>query len=291
MVKKIIFIINPASGVFKKENIVEFIKSRLDISLFEPYFEFTQGPGHATELSKKWVKEDASIIVAVGGDGSVNEVARGMVGSDVVLGILPAGSGNGLAHHLNIPTNHKNALDVIHTGKSIKIDTGKINGHLFLSIAGIGFDGLVAKKFKQSKLRGFVSYLKIVAEEYPGYKPKRYTLELNDEVIDTRALFISFANSDQFGFNTSIAPDAKIDDGLLDIVIANKPQIFELPYLASLLYWRKIENSKYITARKTACLKIKSKKRRWVNVDGEAVKMAKEIIVKVNPLSLNVIVP
>jgi diacylglycerol kinase family enzyme len=133
--------------------------------------------------------------------------------------------------------------------------------------------------------------LRIVAETYPAYKPKKYRLVFDDREIRTRALFITLANSDQFGFNTSIAPGAKIDDGLLDVVIAAKPNIIELPYLASLLYWRKIEQSKYINTIKTKSLTIQTRRKRWVNIDGEPVKLGKKIDVVIQPQSLNVIVP
>lgn len=289
--KKAVFIVNPASGVFSKENVGELISGRLDRTKYVSEVIFTERPGHATEICKEQVGRGVDVVVAVGGDGSVNEVARGMVGTDAVMGIIPAGSGNGLAHHLNIPILRKNALDVINRGNTVRIDTGMINEHLFVSIAGIGFDGLIAKRFEKSKLRGFVSYLKLVAEEYPTYKPKKYHLEIGGEVIETRALFIAFANSDQFGFKASIAPRAKIDDGLLDIIIAKKPQIIELPYLASLLYWRMIETSKHIETRKTEELTIRTGKNRWVNLDGNPVKLGKTLHVKIIPRSLNIIVP
>lgn len=289
--KRIVFIVNPASGVFSKENLGEIIRSRLDYQLYEPEIMLTEGPGHATEICKEEIKRGTEVVVAVGGDGSVNEVARGITGSEVAMGIVPAGSGNGLAHHLKIPISRKNAIDVINLGKIIKIDTGMVNDRLFVSIAGIGFDGLIAKRFEHSKLRGFVGYLRVVAEEYTSYKPRKYRLEFNGQVVKTRALFIAFANSDQFGFNTSIAPGAKIDDGLLDVVIVDKPQIIDLPILASLLYWRKIEQSKYITTIRTRELKIITRSKRWVNIDGEPDRMGGNITVGIRPLSLNVMVP
>ncbi|MBN2174546.1 MAG: diacylglycerol kinase family lipid kinase [Bacteroidales bacterium] len=289
--KKLFVILNPVSGVVKKDNILQQILEFTDPRKYEVSFSFTEGPGHATELCAEKVKEGNEVIIAVGGDGSVNEIARGLVGSESKLGIIPAGSGNGLAHHLKIPTNYKKAIEVINQEKVIKIDTGSINNKLFVSIAGIGFDGLVARKFAKAGRRGFLSYLKIVTEEYPGYRPKKYTLEMNGKIVETRALFITFANSDQFGYNTSIAPGAKIDDGFLDVTIMQKPPIIELPLLASLLYWRQIDKSRFIEIYKTTGLLLKTKKKRWVNIDGEPVKMEKELQVKIHPQSLNLIVP
>lgn len=289
--KRVIFIVNPKSGIFNKENIYETIGSSLDTRKYTYDIEFTEKPGHAIEISRHYAVSGADIVVAVGGDGSVNEVAQSLVGTEVALGIIPAGSGNGLAHFLKIPLNHKKAIELINNGKIDKIDTGSINGHFFVSIAGIGFDGLVARKFSEENFRGFMAYIKVVAEVYPRYKPKKYTLYLKGQTIKTRALFIAFANSDQFGFQAAIAPDAKIDDGLLDITIMEKPSLIEIPLLAGLLYWRKIDKSKFIHIYKASEVIVKTRKSRWANIDGEPKKLDKKLEVKVHPRSLNLLMP
>lgn len=289
--RKIVFIVNPVSGVGAKGNIERIVGDNIDGSKFSYSIEYTKGPGHATQLCFGHVENGTDIIVAVGGDGSVNEIAKVIAGTPVILGIIPAGSGNGLAHHLKIPKQISQAIEIINKGKVLKMDTGLINNKLFVSIAGIGFDGIVARKFAESKRRGFLTYLRIVTEEYPRYRPRKYTLHFNGNTIKTKALFITFANSDQFGYNTSIAPGAQVDDGLLDITIMRKPLMIELPFLASLLYWRRIDISKHIEIYKTSELTLKTRRKRWVNVDGEPVKMKKKISIKVNPQTLNVIVP
>ncbi|MEZ5198517.1 MAG: diacylglycerol kinase family lipid kinase [Bacteroidales bacterium] len=289
--KKLVFIVNPASGVHKKNNITAIIEESIDRSKFDYSIERTTGPGHATEISRAQVEAGVDIVVAVGGDGSVNEAAKGLVHSQAVLGIIPAGSGNGLANFLKIPTNYRKAIEVINQQNVAKIDTGSINEKLFVSIAGIGFDGLVARKFAESKRRGFLSYLRIVTEEYPNYKPKKYKITYDNNEINTRAMFIAFANSDQFGYGTAIAPNARIDDGLLDVCIAAKPPIIDFPVLASLLYWRKIDKSKHLELFKASEIIVKSKKKRWVNIDGESMKHGKKLFIKVHPNSLNIIVP
>lgn len=289
--KQIVFIVNPNSGVFSKDNIHDVITSNLDNQQYNFEVNFTKGPGHATELSSEWASKGADVIVAVGGDGSINEVAKGLVGTESALGIIPAGSGNGLAHHLKVPLIRKKAIDVINAGKTKLIDTASMNEHLFVSIAGIGFDGKVARKYSQEGFRGFIAYLKVVTELYPGYKPKKYRIEFEDKVIKTKALFVAFANSDQFGFQTSIAPNAKIDDGLIDVAIVKKPQLIEIPYLAGLLFWRKIDRSNHIQLFKTKSVTVKTKRNRWANLDGEPIKAGKKLHVNVNPNSLKVIIP
>ncbi len=289
--KEIVFIVNPVSGVLKKNNISDLIESNLDHSKFSYSIAYTEYPGHATEICREKASSGTDIVIAVGGDGSVNEIARGLVGTETILGIIPAGSGNGLARHLKISTTFRKAIDVINEQKIIRIDTGSINDRLFVSIAGIGFDGLVAARFAKNKKRGFLTYLRIVTELYPGYRPRKYSITYDGKLIKTRALFITFANSDQFGYHTSIAPEAKVDDGLLDVIIMQKPMMIELPFLASLLYWRKIDSSKHTEIFKASELIIRTKKKRWVNIDGEAEKLGKKLKVKINPHSLNVLVP
>lgn len=289
--KKLTFIINPISGVFSKDRVVSAIETYLDKNKFEYSIEFTEGPGHALEICDRKTGQGAEIIVAVGGDGSVNEIARKLTDKNVQLGIIPAGSGNGLAHHLNIPFSYRKAIEVINRGKSLKIDTGSINDVFFISIAGIGFDGIVAREYAKYKRRGFLTYLKVVTEEYVNYRPRRYTIEVNGEVLKRKALFISFANSDQFGYGASIAPTASVDDGLLDVIIMKKPMVIELPILASLLYWKKIDLSRQFEIIKARELIVKTRRKRWVNIDGEPIKMKKKLLVKVHPQSLNIIVP
>lgn len=289
--KRILFIVNPISGVSKKGLLVKHIEATIDKSKFEYTILYTEGPGHATKICEAYTAMETDMIVAVGGDGSVNEVAKGLVGSSTALGIIPAGSGNGLAHHLKIPVNSKKAIEIINQHKVIKIDTGSINEQLFVSIAGIGFDGFVAQKFAQKSRRGFLTYARIVAEEYPTYKPLNYKIEINEKLINTKALFIGFANSDQFGYGTSIAPHAKIDDGLLDVIIMQKPSVIEIPLLASLLYWRKVDLWKNMEIIKASELTVEMEDERWVNLDGEPKLLGVKLHIKVAPQSLNIIVP
>ncbi|MFC2100654.1 diacylglycerol/lipid kinase family protein [Bacteroidota bacterium] len=291
--KKILFIINPISGVstpFRK-NILDQINNKINREIYDHQIVFTEKAGHACKLTINAIKEGYKIIVAVGGDGSINEIARVITGTDVTLGILPTGSGNGLAHHLSIPINISRAIEVINKCRTIKIDTANINDLFFLSIAGIGFDATVAQKYAQEKRRGFLSYFKIITLEYPRYKPKKYTLTIDGKKIKTRALFISFANSDQFGYKTTIAPDAKINDGFIDVCLVKKMPLIATPFLAPLIFLKKANRSKYIKIIKAKEVKLTMRKGKKINLDGESVDVSRKIKLKVNPLSLKVIVP
>ena len=239
--QKIIFIANKNSLARHKLSIEEPIARLLDTNIFSIEIQYTEYHGHAALLSKLAIDDGANIIVAVGGDGTVNEVAGPIIGTGVTFGVVPMGSGNGLARHLNISRNIEKSLTLISAQKTTLIDTCSVNNKRFVSIAGVGFDAHVAKLFAKSARRGFLGYSRIVANEFLKYKSKNYHLKFdNGEEIFQRALFIAFANSNQFGYNTTIAPEASLVDGLMDICIVDKPKIYNLPSIANLLLLRKI---------------------------------------------------
>jgi YegS/Rv2252/BmrU family lipid kinase len=289
--KTILFIINPISGRRTHTYISETIRSGIDKHKYHVKISITESAGHAQQLSREAVEKGTDIVVAAGGDGTINEVASQIIHTETTLGIIPIGSGNGLARHLGIPMTAKKAVQLINKGRTTAIDTASINGKAFVSIAGIGFDALVARKFSDNKKRGFFSYLRIITKAYYSYNPKKYALHFDDgNQFTVRAFFISFANSNQFGYHTSIAPQAKLDDGKLDVCIVQKPRLFEMPLIANLLFLKQIHRSPLVEIIPAKHLIVKQKKR-WINLDGEAVKMKKKLKIEVSPLSLNIIIP
>jgi len=287
---KALFIVNPFSGVGRQKGIEKFLAKELDQNKFEYSLVYTERPHHATELCKEAVNNNFKLVVAVGGDGTVNEVARPLVDTNIPMGIVPSGSGNGLARHLKIPIDPKKAIELLNRFKSKKIDTVKVNDQFFVSIAGVGFDAFVAKKFSGQKRRGFLKYAQIALREYFRYNPSKFTITIEGKRFEKRALFISIANSDQFGYNTSISPQAKIDDGMMDICIMKKVPMWKTIFLAPLLFSRKIDSSSYLEIIRAREADIKQKKKR-INLDGESVKMSKSLHFEVNSKSLTVIVP
>jgi YegS/Rv2252/BmrU family lipid kinase len=291
--KQVCIIVNPVSGV-KRNRQTEFrqlVASCLDSDRFSPEVHFTRFPGHGKLIAREALEAGAGFIVVAGGDGSINEVAEVIAGTEAVLAIIPAGSGNGLAHHLKIPFRKKDAIDLLNHGRILTIDTCAVNGKLFASIAGIGFDARVARQFAKSHRRGFMTYARIVLKEYLHYKPLRYHLELDGENIDVEAFFVSFANSSQFGYNTRIAPQASITDGLIDVCIVRKPPVKALPEIAMLMFRQEIDRSKYIEIYRASNIRVKRKKGRTVNIDGEPVRIGRKLHIEVRPASLKVIVP
>ena len=291
MKKKIIFIINPISGHHNKNNFPNLVEKHIDKNQYEYSIVFTEYAGHATELTMKAIEDNFDYIAAVGGDGTINEVAKCFIGKRQILFIVPLGSGNGLARHLELPFKPERLIkEVINKGKVYKIDTAVMNDIPFISIAGIGFDALIADYFAKDENRGFMTYAKLVTEKYPNYRQKEYTLILDDEkTIECKPFFVTFANSSQFGYNAEISPKASVQDGLIDVCIFKKPTILEVPIVATYFLAKQIDKSNFIDIYKAKKIKVTRKVAEVANIDGEAVELSKDITVEIIPLSLNIL--
>ncbi len=290
MKDKILFIVNPISGVGKQKKIEKAVEKYLDKSKFDYKIAYTAYPHHATAIAIASVIRDYDIIVAVGGDGSINDCVKGLFSTDAALGIIPTGSGNGLARCLNIPLHIEDAIETINNKKIVEIDTINLNNTVYASIAGIGFDALIAKEFSKVHTRGFQPYLKLVLQYYPTYTQKHYKLEIDNKIIETQALFISFANSTQFGFDTEVAPHAELNDGLIDVVVVKKPPLPLLPWTAQLLFFKNFDMSIYVDTYKAKKVKVFNEKSIGVNIDGEYMEFNGDLEFEVIPSSLKVIV-
>ena len=291
MKKKIIFIVNPISGHHNKNHFPNLVESSIDKNKYDYTIVFTEYANHATELTMKAIEDRYEYIAAVGGDGTINEVAKCMIGKEQTLVIIPFGSGNGLARHLGLPFKvEKLVKDVINNGRRYKIDTATMNGVPFISLAGIGFDAMIADYFAKDENRGFLTYAKLITEKYPNYRQKEYTLIMDDKTtIECKPFFVTFANSSQFGYNAEISPKASVQDGLLDVCIFKKPNILEVPIVATYFLAKQIDKSNFIDIYKAKKIQVIRKVDEVANVDGEPVEMSKDIIVEIKPLSLNVL--
>lgn len=291
MKKKIIFIVNPISGHHNKNHFPNLVESSIDKNKYDYTIVFTEYANHATELTMKAIEDGYEYIAAVGGDGTINEVAKCMIGKEQALVIVPFGSGNGLARHLGLPFKVEKLIkDVINNGKKYKIDTATMNGVPFISLAGIGFDAMIADYFAKDENRGFLTYAKLITEKYPNYRQKEYTLILDDKTtIECKPFFVTFANSSQFGYNAEISPKASVQDGLLDVCIFKKPNILEVPIVATYFLAKQIDKSNFIDIYKAKKIQVFRKVDEVANVDGEPVEMSKDIIVEIKPLSLNIL--
>ena len=295
MVKqKIIFIINPRAGIGYYKKINHLLKKQLDVSKYDYELVSTQYQGHGQVLSMEAVENGAAVVVAVGGDGTINEIARALVGTEVVFGFIPTGSGNGFAHHLRIPINISKAIKVINEQQITAIDTLKINEKTCVNIAGMGFDARVAELFDQSPKRGLLPYLYFVISSFFTYKSRTYVVEANGEKKEHTAMLASVANSSQWGFNVKISPQASITDGYADICFVEKPPLYSLLYRAAQLLTGNIHrNKKAMSIYRFAKCVIYEKENanQPFHIDGDPKERQARLEVEVLPKSLKIIVP
>lgn len=287
---KICFIVNPFSGMGKQKKIEKLIKQNLDQNQFDYEVVYTKAPKHATTLSAEAIQNGADIIVAVGGDGSVNEVAQGMIGSRAILGIIPTGSGNGFARHFQIPFNPAEAIKVLNQRHDQWIDTVMINHQSYLGVAGIGFDANVSLAFSNLEKRGLAAYLRVIFNELPHYQPQEYHLIVDGTPMHEKAFLICFANTQQYGNNAFIAPNAKIDDGFLDLIIWKEFPPHAAPKLVHDLFTKHMENSKYTKTMR--CQEVILKKPlNALHIDGEPMDCAEDVYIRILPSSLKILTP
>lgn len=287
----ILFIINPISGGRGKLRIPDFIDQYLDKEKFSPNFVFSEYVGHAGELADEAATKNFDVIVAAGGDGTINEVASKVLKHKKILGILPLGSGNGLARFLRISKNLRYALSLINNFKVDEIDTAEFNNKCFFNLAGMGFDAHLSSVFSKDKKRGLSGYVKLGFKEVFNYKAQTYLINIDGAQYTRKAFAISIANSSQYGNDVYIAPNASVKDGLLDVCIIKPFPIIKLPLLGYVMLRGKAETSDMIEIIKGKNIKITREKAGAVHVDGEPLQMGTEIHAVVNPLSLKVIVP
>jgi len=285
------FIVNPFSGVSQKQNINELIKNNLDLSLFEYDLVFTEAPLHAQEIAQRSVNENINSVIAIGGDGTVNEVASALRHTTVSLGIIPGGSGNGFAMHLGIGRNIQKAISHLNLAKETIIDTCTINDEFYINLAGVGFDASVAYFTKQSSSRGFKVYFNTAMKEAMKYENMTYKISYDDVVIEDKFLSINVANASMFGYNFRIAPLANLHDGLLDVVMIKDAS--KARYITSV--WRflnsTIHKSPIVELKKTKSLIIESDKPMHYHRDGEGAISADKLSFSIQPLSLRLLVP
>ncbi|MFY0654194.1 MAG: diacylglycerol kinase family lipid kinase [Cyclobacteriaceae bacterium] len=283
--KKILFVVNPISGVKKKISVETLLDQHLDSNKFDHKIHYTTCRGDAIEQSKKAVAGGIDAVVAVGGDGTINEVAQGLIHTNVPLGIIPRGSGNGFANYFRIPHDPVGAIEVINKSNTQTIDTGLMNDKLFLSVAGLGFDARVATAFDSFSQRGLLSYMYISALEYFKFKAKKYSIDINGSTIKSDAFLLTAANSSQFGNNAYISPEAKIDDGLLDLVILKPANPISALGVSLRLFKGTLHKSKYCEIHRTKELTI-SHIDTEAQIDGEPILVSEKTSISIQPSSL-----
>lgn len=290
MKKKIIFVINLISGTSSKAGIPDIIDRELDKQQFDYEIVTTQYAGHATEIATKAKNDGIDIVVAIGGDGTVNEVARAIVHSNTALGIIPCGSGNGLARHLLLPMNVHKCIELINTCEIRDLDYGIINGYPFFCTCGMGFDAFISQKFAEAGKRGPITYAENILREGLKYKPETYILEDESGTHKYKAFLISCANASQYGNNAYIAPQASMSDGLLDVVIMEPFDAFEAPQVSIDMFNKTLDRNSKIKTFRCRKLHIHRNSPGAIHYDGDPVTTGEDIDVELQPKGIKIIV-
>lgn len=290
MKKKIVFIINPNSGTATKAGIPHLIENRLDRSLFDYSITETKYPGHATETAREAVLKGTDIAVAVGGDGTVNEVGRALVHTQTAMGIIPCGSGNGMARHLMLPMEAGKAIDIINTCEIHTLDYGLINGMPFFCTCGMGFDAFISMKFAEAGKRGLITYMENVLKEGLKYKPETYEIEDETGTKQYKAFLVSVANASQYGNNAYIAPQASMSDGLLDVIIMEPFDVLEAPQISIDMFNKTLDKNSKIKTFRTKKIHITRSSPGLIHYDGDPIMTDANIDISIESKGINVIV-
>ena len=284
------FIVNPISGTTDKSRIVRLIPAYMDAQRFDVRILYTQFKGHAARIARQAVDQGVAVVVAVGGDGTVNEVARCLIHTRTALGIIPCGSGNGLARHLFIPMNPEGALQVLSTCSIEALDYGMINDTPFFCTCGIGFDAFVSSMFAKSERRGLLTYIENTLREGLRYKPDTYEIEIDGEKQHYKAFLIACANASQYGNNVYIAPRASMSDGLMDVTIMEPFTMLEAPQIAIQLFNKTIDQNSRIRTFRCKSLRIHRSQPGVIHFDGDPKEEGTDISVSLEPKGIRMVV-
>ncbi len=300
--KNIAFIINPISGNQEaqsaKRKLPKLIMQLLDKEQWLPNIAFTEYAGHATEMAYQYARMGFDAVVAVGGDGTVNEVAKGLIkgnglpvtGYGTALGIIPMGSGNGFARHLNIPMRPNKAIEMINHSEPISVDYGLANGKVFVSTCGTGFDALIADHFAGSNKRGFMTYVQNVLKDAFSYEPQTYHIVGDGLDVTHKAFLITFANANQWGNDAMIAPKASVQDGKMDIMLMSSHALLVSASLALRLFAGSIDDSHFMDTLRAKEVTLEREEVAPFHIDGDPVEMPKDIHIRIISDGLKVLV-
>ena len=291
MAYKIKFIVNPFSGTSNKSNIFTLINETIDKEKYNFDVEETIHAGHAITIAQECIENGYDIVIAIGGDGTVNEVASSLKGSKTALGVIPGGSGNGFAMHLGMGRNIVKSIKKLNNVKIIDIDTCTINGHFYVNVCGLGFDAKIAYLTKRSKVRGFWQYIKTVLKEARSFRPSHLEMEIDGKKISGNYISAVFANASMYGYYFTVAPGAKLTDGILDIMLIKEAPIYRYFLEAYRFLNRSLHKSKLTEVHSGKLIKIKAQVPTYFHVDGEGIDATQDFEIKINPKSLKAIVP
>ncbi len=290
MKKRIVYLVNPISGTQRKQGIARLAEELTNKDLYDVEVHYTAYAGHASVLATDAVEHGVDVVVAVGGDGTVNEVARALVHTPAALAVVPCGSGNGLARHLHIPLNVREAIGIINAGNVKPLDYGTINDRPFFCTCGVGFDAFVSQKFAESGRRGLVTYVENTLREGLLYKPQTYTIESDTSTEECKAFLIACANASQYGNDAFIAPHASMSDGLFDVVVMEPFNAIEAPQVALQLFKGTLPKNSHVKTFQASRIVIHRDSEGAAHCDGDPFFTGRDIEIVMQHKSLNVVV-
>lgn len=289
--QSIVFIINPNAGTGVKGVLPAMIDRSLDHSRYSCVYRYTGRAGEASELAAAAAAGGTDIVVAVGGDGTVNEVARALADTDTALGVVPCGSGNGLARHLMLPMNVRGAVEVINQGTVHALDYGVINGQKFFCTCGMGFDAFISKKFAAAGRRGPITYIENVLREGLKFSPETYHITLDgNAAVQHEAFLLSVANASQYGNDAYIAPQASMSDGWLDVVIIRPFDLLDAPQVALDLMNKTLDMNSKIRTFRARDIVIRREHAGVIHFDGEPAEAAADLHITLRCGGIRVVV-
>ena len=286
--EKLVFIVNPISGGKDKKKVLKTLEKGIDGIRFDWSVRMTEYAGHGREIARNC---DADIVVAVGGDGTVSEVAQGVAGTEKVLGIIPCGSGDGLALHLGISRRPRKAIRQLNCSERAVMDYGTVEGKPFFCTTGVGMDAEVAWAFAKAGSRGLKTYVTKTLAVWRHFQPGQYRLEIDGSVHEFPATFITVANVNQWGNNAVIAPEATVTDGLFDITVLRPFRIWDIPGLALRLFTRRFTRSRKVDTYRGHSVVLHREKAAPAHFDGDPIEMGTDIHIDIHPAAVRVLVP
>ncbi len=289
--KRILAIINPVSGTSNKDKIPRLIDTVVDHDQNDVSIIATEYAGHAREIATDAVKDGFDVVVAIGGDGTVNEVGSSLCGTPTAMAIVPCGSGNGLARHLRISMNASRALQVLNNGVVGEFDFCTVNDKPFFCTCGMGFDAKVSDKFANEGTRGFITYIKTTLAEYIKYKPQRYIIDIDGERLEEKAFVIACCNAAQYGNNAYIAPRASMQDGLIDVTVMHPFNIVQSPLIGARLFLRQLGHDHHVSIYRGKHVVIERDHDDVMHIDGDPMMMPARLEIMNRQRGIRILVP
>ena len=289
--RHILAIINPVSGTGSKDKIPRLIDTVVDQEKNDVSIVMSEYAGHAHEIATQAVNDGIDIVIAIGGDGTVNEVGSALCGTDTALAIVPSGSGNGLARHLRISMNASRALQVLNNGVVGQFDYCRINDKPFFCTCGMGFDAAVSYKFSNEGTRGFITYIKTALSEYIKYQPQDYVINIDGTELKEKAFVIACCNAAQYGNNAYIAPRATMQDGLIDVTVMHPFNMIESPLIGARLFLRQLNHDNHVSIYRGKHVIIERNQDDIVHIDGDPLVMPARVEIENVSRGIHILVP